>query len=58
MLTNWEPMKFSEDGGDMVIFAGLGDEFSISILDRLQFVDFAIWESSQSAVAVIELGQD
>ena len=30
---NWEPMKFSEDGGDMAIFMGLG-EFS-STLDRL-----------------------
>ena len=49
-------MKFLKDGGDMVIFIGLGDEFSSSILDRLQFANFAIQESSQNAVAVIERG--
>ena len=48
-----EPVEFSEDGGDVVIFVGLGDEFGSSVLDRLHFADFAIWESSQNAVAVI-----
>ena len=42
----------------MVIFTGLGDEFSSSILDRLQCADFAIWESGQNAVAIIKPGRD
>ena len=50
---NWEPMKLLKDGGDMVISMRLGNEFSSSILDRLQFTDFAIRESSQNAVTII-----
>ena len=49
-----EPVEFSEDGCDMVILAGPGDEFSSSILDRLQFTDLTVWQSSQNAVAVIQ----
>ena len=56
MLTNWEPMKLSKDGDDTVVFTGPGDEVSSSILDRLQFADFAIRESGQDAVAIIQLG--
>ena len=52
---NWEPMKFSKDGGDMVVFTGPGDEFSSSVPDRLQFADFTIWKSSQNPVTVIKL---
>ncbi len=50
---NWEPMKLLKDGCDIVIFTGLRDDFSSSILDRLQFADFAIRESGQNAVAII-----
>ena len=46
-------MKFTKDGADMIIFAGPGDELSSSILDRLQFVDVAIGESSQNTVAIV-----
>ena len=36
------PVKFSENGGDMVKVVGPGDEFSSSVLDGLQFADFII----------------
>ncbi len=58
VLINWKPVELSEDGGDVVILAGLGNEFSSSFLDRLQFTDFTVWQSSQNAVAVILLRQD
>ena len=49
---NQEPMELLKDGGDMVMFTRLGDEFGSRILDGLQFVDFAIRESGQNAIAI------
>ena len=57
-LTNRKPVELSEEGGDVVILAGLGDEFSSSILDRLQFTDFTVWQSSQNTVAVVQQRRD
>ena len=54
---DWEPVKFTENGGDMVKFAGPSDEFCSGILDRLQFADFTIWQSGQNAIAIIKTGR-
>ena len=50
-------MKLLEYGGNIVDFARLGDEFSSSIVDRLQIAYVAVWKPSENAVAIIKLDE-
>lgn len=47
MLTYEEPVKHLEEGGDVVVTVGAGDEVGRSVLDQLEFIEMFTGETSE-----------
>ena len=39
---HWEPVQVTKDGGDVIIFLGVGDEMGSGILNTLDFLDVTV----------------
>ena len=54
LLPDWEPMEFSQDGGDMLMLPGTGNEAGSRVLDTLKFLKVTVRESRESTIAIVQ----
>lgn len=53
-----KPVKVLEDGGDMVVGAGVSEQASGGVLDTLEFIEGFGREAIEDVAAVIKSGSD
>lgn len=57
-MDNRKPVELVEDGGDVVVGAGTGENSGGGVLDVLKFIEGGGWEAVEKAVAVVQSGGD
>ncbi len=41
-VPHWKPVQVSKDGGDVIVFLGVGDETGSGVLNTLKFLDVTV----------------
>ena len=47
-------MQFNQDGGNMLMLPGVGNEAGSGILDTLKFLKVTFRESGESTIAIVQ----